>query len=109
MLLRASCLVVAGVLVSACAPEPAQYTVDQYRANVELRHAQVERCRNDPGSLAKTPDCINARQAAAFEDRVRLRDAPPIGLDPKRNPSSSGSDSEPQDSGAGDTPPDSVR
>lgn len=109
MSLRANYLAVAvGVLVSACAREHAQYTVEEYRANDALRHAQVERCRNDPGSLAKTPDCINARQAAAFEDRVRLRDAPPIGLAPQRHPSSSAPDGEPGDSKAGEMPPDSA-
>jgi hypothetical protein len=66
----------------ACSPTPerARYTVQEYRSNAELRHAQVARCENDPGSLGKTPDCINAHQAAAFEDRVRLRDLPALGL-----------------------------
>ncbi|MGH8239316.1 MAG: EexN family lipoprotein, partial [Steroidobacteraceae bacterium] len=61
------------LLASACspAPEQARYTVDEYRANAELRHAQVARCQSDPGTLKKTPDCINAQQAAAFEDRLR--------------------------------------
>lgn len=80
---------VLAVLASACSPElpPARHTVEEYRANAELRHVQVARCRQDPGSLKKTPDCINAEQAAAFEDRLRLRDAPPVGLDPTLNPS----------------------
>lgn len=58
----------------------ARHTVDEYRADAALRHAEVERCRRDPGTLRDTPDCINAETAAAFEDRVRLRDAPPVGL-----------------------------
>ncbi len=65
----------------ARAPEEARHSVDEYRADPQLRHAQVARCRQDPGSLRMTPDCINAETAASFEDRVRLRDAPPIGLD----------------------------
>jgi hypothetical protein len=79
------------LLTSACSPQPpiARYTVEEYRANAELRRAQVERCARDPGSLKKTPDCINAQTAAAFEDRLRLRDTPPVGLDPRRNPSRS--------------------
>lgn len=94
------------LFVGACspAPEQARYTVDEYRSNAELRQAQVARCRNDPGSLAKTPDCINALQAAAFEDRVRLRDLPAIGLDPKRNPSYPRSKAEPK-AGEPTTPP----
>lgn len=81
--------VVFALLASACSPEPpaVHHTVEDYRANAELRHAQIARCQQDPGSLKKTPDCINAQQAAAFEDRLRLRDAPPVGLDPSRNPS----------------------
>lgn len=59
----------------------ARHTVDEYRADAALRHAEVERCRRDPGTLRDTPDCINAETAAAFEDRVRLRDLPPVGLD----------------------------
>ena len=82
----------AAVALLACAcsqpPEQARYTVEEYRSNAELRHAQVARCQSDPGTLRDTPDCVNAQRAAAFEDRVRLRDLPPIGLDPKRNPSS---------------------
>ena len=34
-----------------------------------------------PGRCAQTPDCVNAETAAAFEDRLRLRDAPPVGLE----------------------------
>jgi hypothetical protein len=89
--------IVLALLVCACSPAPehARYTVEDYRANADLRHAQVARCQSDPGTLKRTPDCINAQQAAAFEDRVRLRDLPPIGLDPKRNPSGPRSNSEP--------------
>jgi len=78
--------IILALLAIGCSPPPeqARYTVDEYRANAELRHAQVERCQRDPGSLKKTPDCINAQTAAAFEDRLRLRDAPAVGLDPKR-------------------------
>lgn len=86
------------LFVSACSPAPdqARYTVDEYRANADMRQAQVARCRSDPGSLAKTPDCINALKAAAFEDRVRLRDLPPIGLVPNQDPPYSGSNAKPR-------------
>lgn len=72
-----------GIAVSGCSPDRARYTVDEYRADANLRHSQMERCKEDPGTLAKAPDCINARQAAVFEDRVRLRDMPPVGLSEK--------------------------
>jgi hypothetical protein len=82
-LLTFSLLGVVALLGSACsrAPEEARYTVEEYRANAELRQEQIARCRRDPGTLKTTPDCINAQTAAAFEDRLRLREAPPVGLD----------------------------
>ena len=71
------------LLESACshAPDKARHTVEQYRADAELRHAQVARCRRDPGTMKTPPDCINAEAAAAFEDRRRLRGAPSVGLE----------------------------
>ena len=84
-LLASLVLIGLALLVGACSPQPevARYTVDQYRADDELRHAQVKRCREDPGTLRENPDCVNAEAAAAFEDRTRLRDAPPVGLGTK--------------------------
>jgi hypothetical protein len=76
-------VIVIGIVVTGCSPDQARYTVDEYRADATLRHSEMERCKDDPGSLAKTPDCINARQAAVLEDRVRLRDLPPVGLSDK--------------------------
>lgn len=69
--------------LTACSrgPDGARHTVDEYRADVALRHAAVKRCRRDPGTLRDTPDCVNAESAASFEDRLPLRDAPPVGLD----------------------------
>jgi len=98
---------VAAVLVlavPACSPDRARYTVDEYRADATLRRSQMERCKDDPGSLAKTPDCINARQAAALEDRVRVRDLPPVGLSAKPA-SSKESDADSKRSEAADEPP----
>lgn len=69
--------------VTGCSPDRARYTVDEYRSDSSLRHLQMDRCKGDPGSLARTPDCINARQAALIEDRVRLRDMPSVGLSDK--------------------------
>ncbi len=70
-------------VLAACsrAPVEARHTVEEYRADAALRRAQIERCQRDPGALRRTPDCINAQAAAAFEDRLRLRDAPPVGLE----------------------------
>ena len=76
-------VIVVGIAVAGCSRDRARNTLDEYRADANLRHAQMERCKADPGTLAKTPDCINARQAAVLEDRVRLRDVPPVGLSEK--------------------------
>ena len=76
-------VIVVGIAVAGCSRDRARNTLDEYRADANLRHAQIDRCKADPGTLAKTPDCINARQAAVLEDRVRLRDVPPMGLSEK--------------------------
>ncbi|MET0658104.1 MAG: EexN family lipoprotein [Steroidobacteraceae bacterium] len=73
-------VIVFAMVVAGCSPDWARYTVDEYRADAKLRQSRIERCKVDPGTLAKTPDCINARQAAVLEDRVQLRDLPPAGL-----------------------------
>jgi hypothetical protein len=74
-------LVLIGLWTMGCAPETkARHTVDEYRADSELRHTALESCAKDPGSLRSTPDCINAQAASAFEDRTSLREAPPVGL-----------------------------
>jgi hypothetical protein len=72
------------LMLSACSPKQATYTVEDYLGSDELRKAQVARCQSDPGTLQSTPDCVNAERASALEDRVRLRDLPPIGLDTSR-------------------------
>lgn len=70
------------IAAAACAPapEPTHQTVEYYRANREAREAIVAECANDPGSLGKTPDCINAKQAASIEGIGNLRDLPPLNL-----------------------------
>jgi hypothetical protein len=49
------------------APARARHTVEEYLSDDGLRQEQVARCANDPGSIGKTPDCINAAEA---EDRA---------------------------------------
>jgi len=58
-------IAVASILCAACsrAPDKARHTVEEYLANDALRKEQVARCSNDPGSIDKTPDCINALEA----------------------------------------------
>lgn len=74
--------IVVTISAAACAPSPSptHQTVEYYRANREAREARVAECANDPGALGRTPDCINAKQAAQIEDIGNLRDLPPMGL-----------------------------
>lgn len=99
-------VIVFGTAMAGCSPDRARHTLDEYRADANLRHSQMDRCKEDPGTLAKTPDCINARQAAVLEDQVRLRDMPPVGLSGK---SSREPDKELKRAEGADEPPAPVR
>jgi hypothetical protein len=70
-----------GVL-AACsrASVTAAHTVDWYLSHAADRASMVERCANDPGTLGKTPDCVNAFAAAQRADFGSLRRLPPMGL-----------------------------
>jgi hypothetical protein len=87
VLVKFHCIAVL-VLVSlvACTrqPEVAHHTVEEYRADKTLRQDTFKRCANDPGSLGKSPDCINAREAERLESIGSLRDSNPLGLDAKK-------------------------
>jgi len=73
-------VVALGLTSCARQPEVAQHTVAEYRANADLRRQQFARCTNDPGTLGKTPDCVNAREAQRLADIGSVRDTPPIQL-----------------------------
>lgn len=76
------------VAVSACTPPPerARHTIEDYRGDAKLRHEQLALCKNDPGTLGDTPDCINAKQAARLEDTRSLRELPPVRLPTPKPP-----------------------
>ena len=38
-------------------------TVDWYKAHKTERDDMMEKCRNNPGELALTPNCVNANRA----------------------------------------------
>jgi hypothetical protein len=65
-------------------PDVARHTVEEYRADKTLRQDLFRKCANDPGTLAKTPDCINASEAERLESLGSLRKSGPIGLDDKK-------------------------
>ena len=64
----------------------ARHTVEDYRADKSLRQETFKKCTNDPGTLSKTPDCINAQEAERLESHGSLRDSGPVAFDSKKRP-----------------------
>ena len=80
-------VVTVGAAVScAPAPDPAN-TVSYYREHADERDAALKRCADDPGSLGKQPDCVNAREASRLEGIGSLRELPPLDLPAEKKPS----------------------
>jgi hypothetical protein len=77
--------VVVTISSAACAPspEPAAHTVAYYREHSEVRHAKLVACGDDPGTLGRTADCVNALEASRIEGIGSQRDLPPLGLPTK--------------------------
>ena len=74
------------LILAACSREAdvARHTVEEYRADKTLRQEMFKQCANDPGTLEKTPDCVNVREAERLESYGSLRNSGPIGLDAKK-------------------------
>jgi hypothetical protein len=86
---KINCLAIVLILIAAgCTREAdvAHHTVEDYRANKTLRQETFKKCTNDPGTLSKTTDCINAQEAERLESYGSLRSSGPVGLDSKRKP-----------------------
>jgi hypothetical protein len=79
---RACLGIVVTVTSAACVPSPEapHHTVEYYRDHPADRAEMMAACANDPGALAKTPDCVNARVAASQADIGSLRELPPMGM-----------------------------
>lgn len=56
-------LVVAAVLAGCGEKTPVQ-TVDWYKTHDAERLTMIEKCTDNPGELAASPNCINAKTAA---------------------------------------------
>lgn len=65
------CLLLAGVLVAEFAYAEATHTVDWFRQHATERQNFLKACRNNPGELMKTPNCINSERAEAKEQMAR--------------------------------------
>jgi hypothetical protein len=75
-------LVVTLLCADGCTPAPDRttHTALDYRSNPALRQAELKFCDEDPGSRAKVPDCVNAREAERIEGVGSLRALPPLEL-----------------------------
>ena len=73
-------------LGAGCVRERAP-TVEYFRGHPTERVAQLQRCANDPGSLADSPACVNAEQADALDRHDSLRNLPPMELQEHLPPS----------------------
>ena len=84
--MRALISALAVVSATACTPDAdvARHTVEEYRADAELRRDVFVACTNDPGTRGESADCINAIEAERLESRGSLRNLPPVGLGPDR-------------------------
>ncbi|HEY2398809.1 MAG TPA: EexN family lipoprotein [Steroidobacteraceae bacterium] len=61
-------------------PEVATPTVTYFREHEDDRREVMKRCTDDPGTLGKTPTCVNARQAALMEGIGTFRNLPQMEL-----------------------------
>lgn len=59
------------VLLAGCSqPSAPTFTVEEFLADEALLAEHVEKCRNNPGELGQTPNCVNA---AAADGKARLQ------------------------------------
>lgn len=56
-------------MLAGCSQAEKTYSVEDFLADEALLAEQVAKCRNNPGQLAQTPNCINA---AAADGKKRL-------------------------------------
>lgn len=63
-----SFLVGLAVGLSGCHKPEAVQSVEWYQAHAQERSAKLTECRQNPGELAATPNCMNAERAAALAD-----------------------------------------
>ena len=56
-------LFVMAMVLAGCNEEETVQTVDWYKAHDAERIEMVKKCKNSPGEIAGTPNCINAKSA----------------------------------------------
>jgi hypothetical protein len=78
--------VVTAMSAAGCAPVPdqARHSVEDYATDPALRHETLARCNADPGTLGKSADCVNVKEAERRVGIGSLRELTPLDL-PKKN------------------------
>ena len=66
-----SLCLLAGALLAGPAMAESTYTVDWYRHHSAERSTKLQECRNNPGELGSTPNCMNAEKADAIEETTK--------------------------------------
>ena len=59
-------------LVTACSQPAAIKEKAYYAAHADERSSEISDCRNDPGGIGKSPNCVNAAAAAADVESSRF-------------------------------------
>jgi len=79
-------IVVTAISAAGCAPAPdrARYTVEAYRQDHRCAGKSSSAVPNDPGTLERSADCVNAREAERAVGVGSLRDLPPLRLPAKK-------------------------
>lgn len=67
--MRRMALLIGLVALAACSKSEKTYSVEDFLADEAVLAEHVERCRNNPGELGQTPNCVNA---AAADGKARL-------------------------------------
>ncbi|MCW8060578.1 EexN family lipoprotein [Agrobacterium tumefaciens] len=55
--------------IAGCSQAEKTYSVEDFLADESLLAEHVQKCRNNPGELGQTPNCVNA---AAADGKARL-------------------------------------
>jgi hypothetical protein len=66
-----------GMVLAGCQPSAAVHDKSYYAAHPDVRALVLANCRNDPGGLGETPNCVNAIQADADAEHQRVFHGPP--------------------------------
>lgn len=73
-MLRLGFLSLVALMLAGCSPAGPAHDKAYYLAHADDRAAMLERCRNDPGGLGKSANCVNALAAAGDVESNRFWD-----------------------------------